>query len=90
MTVPVSRALIMALFPGVLTLVLACSDNPAGPAADQPPVAASVTAGGPQVLKGEIGPGALYGLYLPADWNGEGSLSRGRVIPRTASRSRMA
>jgi hypothetical protein len=61
----------MALFPGALTLVLACSDNPAGLATEQPPVAASVTAGGPQVLKGEIGPGALYGLYLPADWNGE-------------------
>lgn len=71
MLVPVSRALIMALLPGVLTLVLACSDNPAGPATEQPAVLASVTAGGPRVLKGEIGPGALYGLYLPADWNGE-------------------
>jgi pimeloyl-ACP methyl ester carboxylesterase len=47
----------------------ACSDRqPAGPLSS---ISADRQAAGPREVRGEIGPGALYALFLPANWNGD-------------------
>jgi pimeloyl-ACP methyl ester carboxylesterase len=69
----VTRKLIsLALVCGVF-LFAACSDSPAAPQGVWP--ASSVPAfqflpGGAMAVEGVVGPGALYGLYRPAAWNG--------------------
>jgi pimeloyl-ACP methyl ester carboxylesterase len=62
------------LFPLVILFAIAavgCGEpGPVDPASESlAPTFAKVT--GPAEVEGEIGPGALYGLYLPAEWNGD-------------------
>jgi predicted esterase len=54
-------------------MLIGCGDE--GPVVPEvtTPMEASVhqRAGGPAQIEGRTGPGALYGLYLPAEWNGD-------------------
>jgi len=53
-------------------LCAACGDSqPAAPEAMEPPSPGLQNVGGPQEVQGEIGPGALYALSIPANWNGD-------------------
>ena len=55
-----------------LVLVGACTDAPVAPSAQR--VAASVAQTGQSIwaeeITGETGPGALYGINMPVNWNG--------------------
>ncbi len=53
----------------VLMATVACDREPTSPGQLVSAVQAKMT--GPQALEGTIGPGALYGLYLPESWNGD-------------------
>lgn len=54
-----------------LAVLAACQDAAAPPPAAGRTIAAAVrSVDGPQAVKGEVG-GSVYGLYLPANWNGE-------------------
>lgn len=64
------KVVVMGLVLALTATVLGCGAGVVAPAA-APAVAASEVTSGPQVVKGEIGPGALYELYLPAGWNGD-------------------
>lgn len=53
----------------LLTLAGACGEG--GPAATAAPDLRRTPAGGDQRIEGSFGPGALYALFKPANWNGE-------------------
>ncbi len=63
-----SRAAVLSSF---LLLFTACADREpvAPPFTAEPAASRQVT--GPAVVQGEIGPGALYALFIPAGWNGD-------------------
>jgi pimeloyl-ACP methyl ester carboxylesterase len=64
-----NRLLVPAALMATL-VVPGCGDRgPVSPGVE-PPVFGK-TAGGPALVEGAIGPGALYALYLPAAWNGD-------------------
>ncbi|HET9634453.1 MAG TPA: hypothetical protein VFP26_00865 [Gemmatimonadaceae bacterium] len=57
-------------------LVCACADHsPLGPSIESAALDARVTTPGTgpwaRVVEGETGPGSLYALYIPSNWNGE-------------------
>jgi len=59
---------------GILLAAVSCTDqSPVGPAYATGPAAHAAVAAAPwaRVVEGETGPGSLYGLYIPANWNGE-------------------
>ncbi|HEU4747874.1 MAG TPA: hypothetical protein VFS56_05190, partial [Gemmatimonadaceae bacterium] len=65
---------------GIVMTTIACADNPVAPtvsplAALGESSAAVVTTptSGPwaKIVEGETGPGSLYALYIPANWNGD-------------------
>src|SRR6266550_5459192 len=61
---------------GTILATTACTDSsPLGPSFDDRARSASVSApaSGPwaRVIEGETGPGSLYALYIPQNWNGE-------------------
>src|SRR6266704_1134201 len=66
----------LPLLAGTILATSSCTDrSPLGPALDQSGPAATVTTlgSGPwaRVVEGETGPGSLYALYIPENWNGE-------------------
>ena len=61
---------------GILLAAISCTDqSPLGPELDRKARTAKVTvpASGPwaRVVEGETGPGSLYALYIPTQWNGD-------------------
>jgi pimeloyl-ACP methyl ester carboxylesterase len=61
---------------GTLLAALACTDqSPTGPPsyAANASANASITASAPwaRIVEGETGPGSLYALYIPENWNGD-------------------
>jgi hypothetical protein len=66
---PLSRCLGMAALAAVATLTWACTESPSEPRAETA-VAATRIPVGPMTVEGEHA-GARYGLFLPADWNGD-------------------
>lgn len=66
-------------------LVAAGCEQP-GPVDPSPAVDAPAFAKveGPAAIEGEIGPGALYGLYLPENWNGDLILYAHGYVPASA------
>ena len=61
---------------GILLAAISCTDqSPVAPSLDAVVRTARVTtpASGPwaRVVEGETGPGSLYALYIPAQWNGD-------------------
>lgn len=67
----------------VAGLVLACSDQPAGPIDDMALFAKSKT-DGPVFVEGDIGPGSHYCLYAPDNWNGDLVLYAHGYVPPMA------
>lgn len=66
----------LPLLTGSLLAITACADrSPVSPVTDAALSAATVTtpASGPwaRIVEGETGPGSLYALYIPRDWNGD-------------------
>lgn len=61
----IMRHIVLAL--AVVATLAACTESPTQTA--QAPLFATVA--GPAQIEGEIGPGALYALSIPADWNGD-------------------
>jgi pimeloyl-ACP methyl ester carboxylesterase len=65
-----------ALLAATVLAAVACTDqSPVGPAIDPRTANAAITTPGTgpwsRVVEGETGPGSLYALYIPANWNGE-------------------
>jgi pimeloyl-ACP methyl ester carboxylesterase len=62
---------------GISLAVISCTDrtSPVAPAFDAGGRTSKVTSPGTgpwaRVVEGEIGPGSLYALYIPTDWNGD-------------------
>jgi len=60
---------------GAILLAAACTDQtPVGPSIDAARSSTAMANGsGPwaKVVEGETGPGSLYALYIPAEWNGD-------------------
>jgi pimeloyl-ACP methyl ester carboxylesterase len=61
---------------GILLAAISCTDSsPVDPTLDPQSRAAKVTTpiSGPwaRIVEGETGPGSLYALYIPAQWNGD-------------------
>ncbi len=74
---------ITALVPAAVAALLAC-ENPEQPASFAgPTVSVQAEASVTQIVTGETGPGALYALYLPADWNGRLVLFAHGIVPPT-------
>jgi pimeloyl-ACP methyl ester carboxylesterase len=71
MTASLSRALRLAAVSGPLVLALACSDDPVVPRDDQRAAPTLMVSSASQVVTGKTGPGALYALHVPAEWNGD-------------------
>lgn len=66
----------LPLLAGILLAAISCTDqSPVSPSLDPGVGTASVTTptSGPwaRVVEGETGPGSLYALYIPAQWNGD-------------------
>jgi pimeloyl-ACP methyl ester carboxylesterase len=66
----------LPLLTGTLLTITACADrSPVSPVTDAALSEATVTtpASGPwaRIVEGETGPGSLYALYIPRDWNGD-------------------
>lgn len=65
----------LPLLAGGLLVAVACTDrSPVGPSPTVRPasdVATAVSAPWARVVEGETGPGSLYALYIPQNWNGE-------------------
>jgi pimeloyl-ACP methyl ester carboxylesterase len=66
----------LPLLGGILLTAISCSDgSPTGPRLQTGTSAAKTTtpATGPwaRIVEGETGPGSLYALYIPAQWNGD-------------------
>ena len=64
------------LLAGTLLAAISCTDgSPVGPSLDPVARTASVTTPGTgpwaRVVEGETGPGSLYALYIPTNWNGD-------------------
>jgi pimeloyl-ACP methyl ester carboxylesterase len=64
----------LSLLAGTLLAATACTDrSPVGPAPDTAARTAKVTTPGTgpwaRVVEGETGPGSLYALYIPTNWN---------------------
>ena len=64
------------LLAGTLLATISCTDgSPVGPSLDPVARTASVTTPGTgpwaRVVEGETGPGSLYALYIPTNWNGD-------------------
>lgn len=63
----------------VVMTTIACADNPVAPAASPlavmgaSPSVVTTPSSGPwaKIVEGETGPGSLYALYIPANWNGD-------------------
>jgi pimeloyl-ACP methyl ester carboxylesterase len=70
------RALLAPLATCALLVVAACTDTatPLAPPSSPKPLASKtpVAPFGPwgQIVEGETGPGSLYGIYVPTNWNG--------------------
>lgn len=64
---------------GILLTTFACADTPVGPAVSPLAVlgasksVVTIPTSGPwaKIVEGETGPGSLYALYIPANWNGD-------------------
>jgi hypothetical protein len=60
---------------GILFSVAACTDqSPVGPsalAANASNAATAASTPWARIVEGETGPGSLYALYIPENWNGE-------------------
>lgn len=71
------RSFLPQLLAGALLVTSACSESPAtAPELAIPDVARDVVTTpetGPwaRIIEGKTGPGSLYGLYIPRDWNGD-------------------
>ena len=71
------RHTILPLLAGTLLTAIGCADRPSpvGPAFDAGARTSKVTTPGTgpwaRVFTGETGPGSLYALYIPAQWNGD-------------------
>ena len=66
----------LPLLAGTLLAAISCTDrSPVAPSPDPVARTAAVTTPGSgpwaRVVEGETGPGALYALYIPAQWNGD-------------------
>lgn len=66
----------LPLLAGTLLAIVSCSDqSPVGPSIEAGVRTASVTNPGfgpwARVVEGETGPGSLYALYIPTNWNGD-------------------
>ena len=65
----------LSLLAGTIVVAVACTDHsPVAPSLSAGAAANVTTPGsGPwaRVVEGETGPGSLYALYIPADWNGK-------------------
>ena len=81
------------LLAGTLLAAISCTDgSPVGPSLDPLARTASVTTPGTgpwaRVVEGETGPGSLYALYIPTNWNGDAIYyAMGSGHPPTTSRS---
>ena len=71
------RYTILPLLAGTLLAVVSCTDRPSpvGPVLDVGARTAKVTTTGTgpwaRVVTGETGPGSLFALYIPTNWNGD-------------------
>ena len=66
----------LPLLAGISLAVISCTDrSPVGPSVDAAVRTSKVTTPGTgpwaRVVEGETGPGSLYALYIPANWNGD-------------------
>jgi len=64
-------------------LLLACSDQPAGPIDDMA-LFSKAKADGPVFFEGDIGPGSHYCIQAPEDWNGDLVLYAHGYLPPAA------
>jgi pimeloyl-ACP methyl ester carboxylesterase len=71
MTASLSRALRLAAVWGLSALASACDDDPVAPRGEQHAARTVMVSSASQVVTGKTGPGALYALHVPADWNGD-------------------
>jgi pimeloyl-ACP methyl ester carboxylesterase len=71
------RYTILPLLAGTLLAAVSCTDRPSpvGPVLDAGARTSKVTTPGTgpwaRVVEGETGPGSLYALYIPTQWNGD-------------------
>jgi pimeloyl-ACP methyl ester carboxylesterase len=71
-TITISAKVWKPLITAAAALSAACTDRyPASPEAVEATVAEARQAADPQEIQGQIGPGALYSLSIPANWNGD-------------------
>ena len=66
----------LPLLAGISLAAISCTDqSPVSPLLDPGVRTASVTTPGTgpwaRVVEGETGPGSLYALYIPTNWNGD-------------------
>lgn len=66
---PLSRGICMAALAALVALTWACTESPSAPRELAAAAGARVPVG-PMTIEGEHA-GARYGLFLPADWNGD-------------------
>ena len=69
------RRTTLPLIAGAILTAASCTDqSPTAPSVTGPNASRVTTAGtGPwaRVVEGETGPGSLYALYIPTNWNGD-------------------
>jgi pimeloyl-ACP methyl ester carboxylesterase len=71
MTMLLSRAFRVAAVSAPLALAVACNDDPAAPGSEQRAAPTVMVSSASQVVTGKVGPGALYALHVPDEWNGD-------------------